>query len=72
MTNEKRRPYACSKCGHGTFESGEIRTSGGVWSSLFDFETERFSYVACAKCLHTEFYRTRLGNLSRVVDFLLT
>ncbi|MCA3022993.1 MAG: zinc ribbon domain-containing protein [Alphaproteobacteria bacterium] len=72
MSSETKLPYACSKCGHGEYEAGEIRASGGGWSAIFDFETERLSYVACTNCQHTEFYRTRVGNLSRVVDFLMT
>lgn len=72
MPTEPKKLYACSQCGNKSYETGEIRASGGIWSSLFDFDTERFSFVACKACRHTNFYRTRLRNLSRVVDFLLS
>jgi predicted nucleic-acid-binding Zn-ribbon protein len=67
-----RPAYACRKCGHMGYETGEFRASGGRWSSWFDFDTERFSFVACERCRYTEFYRVRLGQLGRVVDFLLS
>ena len=70
MSLEPKSPYSCRKCGHAAYETGEIRASGGVWSSLFDLETERFSFVACAKCQYTEFYRTELSNLQKVLDLL--
>jgi predicted nucleic-acid-binding Zn-ribbon protein len=67
-----RPAYSCRKCGHAGYEAGEFRASGGRWSSWFDFNTERFSFVACERCRYTEFYRVRLGQLGRVVDFLLS
>lgn len=72
MSRTSSKAFACAKCGHNECEVGEIRTSGGPWSAIFDFNTERFSYVACARCSYTEFYKTRLRNLSRVVDFMLS
>ena len=72
MATQTKLPFTCRRCGHGKYETGEIRTAGGLWSSWFDFDTQRFSFVACTKCQYTEFYRVRLGQLGRVVDFLLS
>jgi predicted nucleic-acid-binding Zn-ribbon protein len=51
-------------------KTGEFRASGGLLSAFFDFATERFAYVSCGKCGYTEFYNSRLGTGSRIVDFL--
>ena len=67
----KKLPYACVKRGCAEYRMGEIRASGGIFSSLFDFATERFSYVSCDQCRYTEFYQANLRELSRVVDFLM-
>ena len=72
MPHHLKKTYSCTKCGHSEYEVGEVRTSGGLWSSLFDFNTERFSYVACARCQYTDLYRARLGDLNKVVDFLMS
>ncbi len=68
----EKLPYACPKCANARYSTGEIRTSGGLFSSLFDYDNQRFSYVSCSRCSYTEFYKTRVGNLAKVVDFLMS
>jgi uncharacterized protein len=65
-------PWQCAKCGHLEFKTGEIRASGGGLSSIFDVENERFSYVSCADCAYTEFYKLELSVLQSVLDFGVT
>jgi predicted nucleic-acid-binding Zn-ribbon protein len=60
----------CKKCGSKERKTGEFRASGGLISSFFDFATERFTFVSCGKCGYTEFYNQKLGNGSRIIDFL--
>jgi predicted nucleic-acid-binding Zn-ribbon protein len=54
-------PYTCVKCGGSAAETGQIRTSGGALSAMFDVSSERFTYVSCARCGYTEFWRGELG-----------
>lgn len=73
LSNIPKKPlYKCAKCEHNVPDIGEIRTAGGMWSSLFDFSNKRFTYVSCAKCGHTEFYRKHLAQSSRILDFLFS
>jgi predicted nucleic-acid-binding Zn-ribbon protein len=50
--------------------TGEIRASGGFWSSFFDVSTRRFTYVSCGRCSHTELYNQSIGTGSKILDFL--
>jgi uncharacterized protein len=68
----KMSVFHCSKCGHNQCETGEIRASGGGLSSVFDIENRRFSYMSCANCTFTEFYKTDLRGLTKIFDFLVT
>jgi predicted nucleic-acid-binding Zn-ribbon protein len=60
----------CSKCRHTKFHAGEVRGTGGLASSLFNVQSEKFSYVACAACGYTELYKKPLSDLQKVFDFL--
>jgi predicted nucleic-acid-binding Zn-ribbon protein len=63
------KPYECFKCGHGKYEVGEARMSGGMLSSFFEVESEKFSFVACARCGYTEFYRGKRSALRNLADW---
>jgi predicted nucleic-acid-binding Zn-ribbon protein len=60
----------CSKCQGTKFQAGEIRGTGGLASSLFNVQTEKFSYVTCVACGYTEFYKRSLSHLQKFFDFL--
>jgi predicted nucleic-acid-binding Zn-ribbon protein len=47
-----------------------VRGTGGLASSLFNVQSEKFSYVACAACGYTELYKKPLSDLQKVFDFL--
>jgi predicted nucleic-acid-binding Zn-ribbon protein len=63
------RPYSCTKCHHDRCRVGEVRASGGFVSAVFEIQTERFSYVSCARCRHTEFFACEASALGMVFDY---
>jgi uncharacterized protein len=46
-----------------------MRATGGVFSKMFDIQTEKFTSVTCERCTYTEFYRTKTSTISNVFDF---
>lgn len=64
--------WTCPKCDNETFETAEIRASGGALSSMFDIENEQFTTVSCTRCQYTELYRTDSGSIQQVLDFITT
>jgi uncharacterized protein len=60
--------YECAKCGHPEFDVGEIRASGGILSSVFEVESEKFAYISCKRCGYTEFYRGERSILRHIFD----
>ena len=62
--------YTCPKCGSTSYETGQIRVSGGVWSSVLDVENKRYGTVSCTKCGYTEFYKQTVSRTEKVLDFL--
>jgi hypothetical protein len=61
--------FKCVKCGHHDYETGEMRATGGTFSKIFDVQNKKFSYIACARCKYTEFYKASTGALSNIFDF---
>ena len=49
---------------------GQIRVSGGFWSSFFDVGNRRYSAVSCTECGYTEFYKKTVSGIQKVFDFL--
>ena len=49
---------------------GQIRVSGGFWSSFFDVGNKRYNAVSCTECGYTEFYRKTVSGIQQVFDFL--
>ena len=62
--------YTCPKCGSTSYETGQIRVSGGFWSSALDVENRRYDSVSCNKCGYTEFYKKTLSRTEKALDFL--
>jgi uncharacterized protein len=60
----------CVKCQGTQFIAGELRGTGGLASSLFNIQSEKFTYVSCATCGYTELYKRELSDLQKVFDFL--
>ncbi len=63
--------YSCNKCNSTDWDVGEIRTSGGLWSAVFEVDTTTFTSLTCNHCHYTEFYRVRKSRLASVVDFFI-
>lgn len=70
MSTEASQIRPCPKCASVARKTGQFRASGGGVSAYFNFATERFTYVSCANCGYTEFYNSKLGLGSRIIDFL--
>ncbi|WP_186470724.1 zinc ribbon domain-containing protein [Synechococcus sp. A18-25c] len=62
--------YVCSECGCTSYETGQIRVSGGFWSSFFDIGNRRYNAVTCTNCGYTKFYRRSVSGVQKVFDFL--
>ena len=69
-TAETKSSYMCPKCGSTSYETGQIRVSGGFWSSALDVENERYDSVSCTVCGYTELYKKTVSRAEKVLDFL--
>lgn len=64
----KNLNYTCPKCSSRNYTLGEMRATGGFLTKIFDIQSEKFSYVTCANCSYTEFYKRSTSGLSNVFD----
>lgn len=72
MSDRFEAAYQCPKCRNTQCDIGEIRTAGGMLSSIFDIENKAFTSVTCTRCSYTEFFKTERSGLGKIVDFLTT
>lgn len=63
--------YECPKCKHTVFETGEIRTTGGLLTKLINVQNKKFTTVTCAQCKYTELFQTDSSTLANVFDFFM-
>ena len=68
--SQEASSYRCPKCGCIHYETGQIRVSGGFWSSLFDVGNRRFNSISCRDCGYTEFYKRTVSGAQQFFDFL--
>lgn len=61
--------YVCPKCGNKSFETDEIRTTGGRFSKIFDVQNKKFTTVTCTQCKYTELYKGTTSGIGNVFDF---
>jgi predicted nucleic-acid-binding Zn-ribbon protein len=61
--------YICPKCGNTSFETDEIRTTGGAFSKIFDVQNKKFTTVTCTRCKYTELYKGTTSKLGNILDF---
>ena len=71
MVHDPDGSRGCMKCGHTETDVGEIATTGGGLSKLFDIQTNSFKVVTCANCGYSELYRDRTAGSSDIVDVFL-
>ena len=62
--------YKCPKCGNNTYTKGEIRTTGGLFSKIFDIQNKRFITISCTNCGYTELYFRKSSALGNIFDFI--
>jgi len=62
--------YECSECGNTSYELGQIRVSGGFWSSFFDVGNRRYNAVSCTACGYTKFYKRSVKGIQKLFDFM--
>lgn len=61
--------YTCPKCSNNSYQTGEMRATGGILSKIFDVQTEKYTSVTCQRCSYTEFYKAKSSQLGNVFDF---
>jgi len=69
MTQKDNFRYQCTKCANTKYEEGEIRTTGGFWSKLFDVQNKKFFHISCTNCGFTEFYSAKSSKGGNILDF---
>lgn len=60
--------YNCPKCNGKSYSVAEMRATGGIWSKLFDVQTQKYTSVTCDNCKYTEFYKANTRALSNIFD----
>ena len=63
--------YECPKCKYTAFETEEIRTTGGIFTKLFNVQNKKFTTVTCSQCRYTELFKTDSSTLGNVFDFFM-
>ena len=66
--NDVTLDYTCPKCQNKTYEIGQMRATGGIWSKIFDVQTEKYTSLTCDRCKYTEFYKVSTRALSNIFD----
>ncbi len=61
--------YRCPKCAYSSYETGEFRATGGLFSKIFDVQSRRFTTVICRQCRYTEIYQADSSTLGNIFDF---
>ena len=65
---EQNLNYTCPKCSNKSFTTGQMRATGGIWSKIFDVQTQKYTSVTCDNCKYTEFYKASTKALSNIFD----
>jgi predicted nucleic-acid-binding Zn-ribbon protein len=71
MASHADTDRGCPKCGHTETEVGQISTTGGVISKMFDIQMNSFKVVSCTNCGYFELYRDTSTAGSDIVDVFL-
>ena len=62
--------YQCPKCGNTTYETGQLRASGGFWSKIFDVQGSKYTTVTCVRCRYTELFKGSAKVIENIFDFM--
>jgi hypothetical protein len=60
--------YKCPKCGNRSYQTGQMRATGGILSKIFDVQTEKYTSITCERCTYTEFFKAKTSALSNIFD----
>jgi predicted nucleic-acid-binding Zn-ribbon protein len=71
MASHADTDRGCPKCGHTETEVGQISTTGGGISKMFDIQMNSFKIVSCTNCGYSELYRDTSTAGSDIVDVFL-
>ena len=63
------RGFTCVKCQNTSFETGQLRATGGFLSKIFDVQSRKFTTVSCKRCHYTEIYKGDTSMLGNIFDF---
>lgn len=55
--------FLCPKCSCSKYTVGELRASGGAFSSMNDIDNAIFTTVSCTQCGYTEFFKGYLREV---------
>ncbi len=62
--------YQCAKCNHRQYTSGEMRTTGGFWTKIFNIQNRKFVTISCESCGYTELYlKEKASTAENILDF---
>ncbi|MBL4587479.1 MAG: zinc ribbon domain-containing protein [Flavobacteriales bacterium] len=64
--------YQCPKCQTRQYTTGEIRTTGGFWSKIFNIQNRKFISISCDNCGYTEFYNKKGSSTAENILDLFT
>ena len=71
MASHADTDRGCPKCGHTETEVGQISTTSGGISKMFDIQMNSFKVVSCTNCGYFELYRDTSTAGSDIVDVFL-
>ena len=63
--------YECPKCNYHKYIETQIRTAGGVFSSLFNVQTKKFRVITCDRCNYSELYKSEISPSLQVLDWFI-
>ncbi len=61
--------FACARCGHSEYKTGELRTTGSGLSRFFNIQNQKYATVSCKECGFTDLYRLDGRGIGNVIDF---
>ncbi|GAA3864122.1 hypothetical protein GCM10022627_12580 [Haloarcula argentinensis] len=70
-TSPRDDDHGCPKCGHTGTDVGNISTTAGGFSKMFDIQTNQFQVVTCTNCGYSELYRDTGSGRSDLADIFL-
>jgi len=48
-----------------------MRATGGIWSKIFNIQTQKYTSITCDNCKYTEFYKASTKAISNIFDLFV-